>query len=115
MADSVADVTLTSPSGASRELSLEPTEPGVWEKSIVADELGLWRATDGQLDALTDIGPANPREFAEVTSTTDVMSAIANATRRSRRAGSTAATGSKCRASSRCDPAAPIAATTGSA
>ncbi len=80
MADSVADVTLTSPSGASRELKLEPTEPGVWEKSIVADELGLWRATDGKLNALTNIGPANPREFAEVTSTPDVVAPIANAT-----------------------------------
>jgi hypothetical protein len=80
MADSVADVTLTSPSGASRVLKLEPSEPGVWEKSIVADELGLWRATDGKLNALTNIGPANPREFAEVTSTTDVMAPIANAT-----------------------------------
>jgi len=80
MADTVADVTLTSPSGASRELKLESTEPGVWEKSIVADELGLWRATDGKLNALINIGPANPREFAEVTSTTDVMAPIANAT-----------------------------------
>jgi hypothetical protein len=100
MADSVADVTLTSPSGTSRTLKLEPTEPGVWEKSIVADELGLWRATDGKLNALTNIGPANPREFAEVTSTTDGMAP---------------ATASMCRASSRCGPAAPIAATTGSA
>src|ERR1700734_3546468 len=80
MADSVADVTLTSPSGTARTLKLEPAEPGVWEKSIVADELGLWRATDGKLNALTNIGPANPREFAEVTSTTDVMRPIANAT-----------------------------------
>jgi hypothetical protein len=80
MADSVGDVTLTSPSGASSVLKLEPTEPGVWEKSIVADELGLWRATDGKLNALTNIGPANPREFAEVTSTTDVMAPVANAT-----------------------------------
>ena len=80
MADSVGDVTLTSPSGASSVLKLETTEPGVWEKSIVADELGLWRATDGKLNALVNIGPANPREFAEVTSTTDVMAPIANAT-----------------------------------
>jgi hypothetical protein len=80
MADSAADVTLTSPSGASRTLKLEPTEPGVWEKSIVADELGLWRATDGKLNALTNIGPANPREFAEVTSTPEVLAPIANAT-----------------------------------
>src|ERR1700720_32641 len=80
MADSVADVTLTSPSGASRVLKLEPTDPGVWEKSTVADELGLWRATDGKLNALVNIGPANPREFAEVASTTDVMAPLANAT-----------------------------------
>jgi hypothetical protein len=80
MADSAADVTLTSPSGTSRTLKLEPTEPGVWEKSIVADELGLWRATDGKLNALTNIGPANPREFAEVTSTPEVLAPIANAT-----------------------------------
>src|ERR1700719_4055860 len=80
MADSVADVTLTSPSGASRELKLESSEPGVWEKSIVADELGLWHATAGKLNKLINIGPANPREFAEVTSTTDGMAPIANAT-----------------------------------
>jgi hypothetical protein len=27
----------------------------------------------GKLDALVNVGPANPREFAEVTSTTDVL------------------------------------------
>ena len=80
MADAVADVTLTSPSGATRVLKLEPTEPGVWEKSVKADELGLWRATDGKLNALVNIGPANPREFAEVTSTPDVLAPLTNAT-----------------------------------
>jgi hypothetical protein len=80
MADSVADVTLTSPSGTSQVLKLEPTEPGAWEKSVRADELGLWRATDGKLNALINIGPANPREFTEVTSTTDVLAPLTNAT-----------------------------------
>ena len=80
MADSVADVTLTSPSGTSQVLKLEATEPGAWEKSVRADELGLWRATDGKLNALVNIGPANPREFAEVTSTTDVLAPPTNAT-----------------------------------
>jgi len=80
MADSVADVTLTSPSGTSQVLKLEATEPGAWEKSVRADELGLWRATDGKLNALVNIGPANPREFAEVTSTTDVLAPLTNAT-----------------------------------
>jgi hypothetical protein len=80
MADQVADVTLTSPSGATRTLTLEATEPGVWEASVGANELGLWRATDGKLNALVNIGPVNPREFAEVTSTTEVLAPIANAT-----------------------------------
>src|ERR1700719_2464400 len=80
MAEEVSEVTLTSPSGTTRTLKLAPGEPGVWQTSVEANELGLWRATDGKLNALINIGPANPREFAEVTSTTDVMAPIANAT-----------------------------------
>ncbi len=80
MADSVGDVTLTAPSGATRTLVLDPAEAGVWRKSIDANEMGLWRATDGKLTALVNVGPANPREFTEVTSTTDVLAPLANAT-----------------------------------
>jgi hypothetical protein len=80
MAEEVSDVTLTSPSGSTRTLKLAPTDPGVWETSVTANELGLWRATDGKLNALVNIGPANPREFAEVTSTTEVLAPIAAAT-----------------------------------
>ncbi len=80
MAEDAADVTLTSPAGSTRTLKLAPSGPGVWEASVTANELGLWRATDGRLNALVNIGPANPREFAEVTSTTEVLAAIAAAT-----------------------------------
>jgi len=80
MADTVGAVTLTSPTGATRTLNLQPVEPGLWRTQLTANELGLWRATDGTLTALANVGPANPREFAEVTSSTDVLRAIANAT-----------------------------------
>jgi hypothetical protein len=80
MAEDVAEVTLTSPSGSTRTLKLAPSEPGVWQTSVSANELGLWRATDGKLNALVNIGPVNPREYAEVTSTTDVLASIAGAT-----------------------------------
>ena len=80
MADEVSEVTLTSPAGSTRTLTLKPTEPGVWETSVTANELGLWRATDGKLNALINIGPANPREFAEVTSTAEVLAHITAAT-----------------------------------
>jgi hypothetical protein len=42
--------------------------------------LGLWRATDGKLTALANVGPANPREFTEVTSTTEVVGPLVGAT-----------------------------------
>ncbi|HXD46037.1 MAG TPA: hypothetical protein VN655_12970 [Pseudolabrys sp.] len=80
MADSVNAVTLTSPTGATRTLELQPKEPGLWQSTLTANELGLWRATDGKLTALANVGPANPREFQEVTSTPDVLKKIAEAT-----------------------------------
>ncbi|MGA8323790.1 MAG: hypothetical protein WB774_23925, partial [Xanthobacteraceae bacterium] len=80
MADQVADVTVTSPSGTTQTLKLDSKGPGVWESSVPANELGLWRATDGKLNALVNIGPANPREYAEVTSTTDALAPLTSAT-----------------------------------
>jgi hypothetical protein len=80
MSDTVSEVTLTTPSGKSRTVTLSPAEPGVWRSTIEANELGLWRASDGTLNALANVGPANPREFTEVTSTTEVLAPLANAT-----------------------------------
>jgi hypothetical protein len=80
MADTVSEVTLTSPSGQERRLTLAAGDPGVWRSVVSANEMGLWRATDGKLTALVNVGPANPREFAEVTSTTDVLRPLTEAT-----------------------------------
>src|SRR4030088_1393336 len=44
MSDNVAPVTVTSPSGATREMTLTPDEPGQWRAATPADELGLWQA-----------------------------------------------------------------------
>jgi hypothetical protein len=80
MAETVNEVTLTLPSGTTRTIVLQPGEPGLWRGSLRASELGLWRATDGKLSALVNVGPPNPREFAEVTSTTQVLSPLTTAT-----------------------------------
>src|SRR4249919_457876 len=45
MAEEIPPVTVTSPSGAKRELNLTMSEPGVWRSSFTAEELGLWQAT----------------------------------------------------------------------
>jgi hypothetical protein len=80
MADSVNDVTVTTPAGASRTLTLQAAEPGLWRGVTEAGELGLWRATDGKLTTLVNVGPANPREFSAVTSTPEVLAPLASAT-----------------------------------
>jgi hypothetical protein len=80
MGDSVSAVTLTAPTGGARTLTLQPDGPGLWHATVDANELGLWRATDGKLTALANVGPANPREFQEVTSTTEVLRKLAQAT-----------------------------------
>jgi hypothetical protein len=80
MADSVTPVTVTSPSGATRELTLTEGDPGEWRATMPAGELGLWQATDGTLKALINVGPTNPKEFSEVTSTTDTLKPLAQAT-----------------------------------
>ena len=51
-----------------------------WRSTLPASELGLWQATDGTLKALINVGPTNPKEFSEVTSTTDMLKPLAQAT-----------------------------------
>jgi hypothetical protein len=80
MQDTAQPVTVTSPSGAARQVTLDAAEPGIFRAGIEAPEFGLWRATDGKLTALVNIGPINPREYAEVTSTREVLAPLAAAT-----------------------------------
>jgi len=80
MSDSVQPVSVTSPSGVSRDLTLSAGDPGEWRASLPANELGLWQATDGTLKALINVGPTNPKEFSEVTSTTETLKPLTQAT-----------------------------------
>jgi hypothetical protein len=80
MSDSVTPVKVTSPSGKTHELTLGLSEPGLWRSAVPADELGLWQATDGTLKALISVGPVNPKEFSEVTSTTELLKPLTQAT-----------------------------------
>ena len=80
MKEEAAPVVVTAPSGATRNVTLDAAEPGIFKSAIEANELGLWRATDGTLTALVNVGPINPLEFAEVTSTKDVLAPLAGVT-----------------------------------
>jgi hypothetical protein len=80
MNETAEPVTVTQPSGGTQILNLASAGPGIFRGAIKAEELGLWRATDGKLTALVNLGPLNPREYLEVTSTREVLLPLANGT-----------------------------------
>ena len=79
MADTVAPVTLTHPPGKTQTLTMTKVEPGVWRATAKADELGLYRMTDGTLTAVAAAGPLNPKEVADMRATDTILQPIADA------------------------------------
>ncbi len=74
------DIVLESPTGENRELEFSEVDNGLWEVKTEVSEIGLYRATSGDFQALAQIGPANPREFASVNSTADLLKPVVHAT-----------------------------------
>ncbi len=80
MADTIEPVTVRAPSGAARTLALTEVEPGLWRAIIPADEIGLWRAEQGDKVAVAHVGPPNPREFVDARSTPEKLAPLVEAT-----------------------------------
>jgi hypothetical protein len=78
MADTAPQVTLTFPSGKHRTIDLTKAAPGLWRASVKADELGLYRLTDGKLSAVAAAGPLNPKEVADMRATDAVLKPVAS-------------------------------------
>ncbi len=80
LGDTVPPVSVTKPDGSTVSVTLKAASAGQWRQAIDAAEPGLYSATDGTHRALINIGPANPREYAELSSTTALLKPIAEAT-----------------------------------
>jgi hypothetical protein len=80
MASTVKPVTLTNPSGKTATLTLTKAEPGIWRANAKADELGLYRLTDGTLSAVAAAGPLNPKEVADMRATDAILKPLTQAT-----------------------------------
>jgi hypothetical protein len=80
MAETAEAVTITRPSGTSETVPMQPAEPGLWRGQVDVTELGLWRAQSGRLTRLINVGPPNPREFTDVTSTLALLEPLVRAT-----------------------------------
>ncbi len=79
MANAAQPVSLTYPSGKKVTLMLAKVEPGIWRATAKADELGLYRLTDGTLTAVAAAGPLNPKEVADMRATDRILQPIAQA------------------------------------
>ncbi len=72
-------VTVTFPSGATREVALTPTSGGRSTARIAVAEAGLYRLGDGRRSAVAAVGALNPREFADLRTTARRLQPIVEA------------------------------------
>ncbi len=77
--ETAAPVHVVSPSGKESEVTLAAAEPGLFRGAARANELGLYRLSQGGLTALVNVGPENPLEYREVVSTTEKLRPLAEA------------------------------------
>jgi hypothetical protein len=75
----IPPVAVVAPSGEAASVTLAPAEPGLSRGAVAANELGLYRISDGTLSVLANVGPENPREFQDVVSTPDRLKPLAEA------------------------------------
>ena len=75
-----AAVIVTAPSGKTERLPLEDAGGGRAIARFRPDELGLYRADDGDRIALAAVGPLNPREFADLRSSDAALAPVVAAT-----------------------------------
>jgi hypothetical protein len=80
MAAGAKPVTLTYPSGKTATLALMKIEPGLWRSTAKADQLGLYRLTDGTLTTVAATGPLNPKEVADMRATDAILKPVADET-----------------------------------
>ncbi len=90
LGDDPGDAVLTPPAGENSSLKLIEAGPGRYRAETDVQAFGLYSVTNGDLTALTHVGPPNPREFSEVLSTSEVLRPVLEASRGSVRVASAA-------------------------
>jgi hypothetical protein len=68
-----AQVTLTAPSGAVTTVTLADEGRGRFGALVPVEEAGLYRLTDGKLTAVAAVGELNPKEYADLRTTAQVL------------------------------------------
>ena len=74
--ETVRQLTITAPSGASREISLEPGADGIAKAVVEAEEPGLYQISDGELTTHVAVRPIDPEELADMRATPERLAPI---------------------------------------
>lgn len=73
LSEEQGSVTVTHPDGSTTDIELQEATPGRFETTWDAPEIGLYRLTDGELDAVIALGPSAPREFEQTVASSDLL------------------------------------------
>ncbi|TVS02737.1 MAG: hypothetical protein EA407_08630 [Rhodobacteraceae bacterium] len=79
--DEVGEVTVTGPDGTETVLELEEHGPGEYRAEWDAPEIGLYRLSESDLEAVVALGPQAPREFEETIATAEKLRPLVTASR----------------------------------
>ena len=80
LSDNVPPLTIETPDGTTMEPAWQAVGPGEFAAEAPIDRLGLFRARSGGLEAVTLNGPVNPKEYAALEATPDVLSPLTTRT-----------------------------------
>lgn len=81
LSETVPPVTVTGPDGSEVVLELTEVSPGRFEALYEGPEIGLYRLSDGEQEAVIGLGPAAPREFEQTIATDEVMAPLVTSLR----------------------------------
>ncbi|MEM6412350.1 MAG: hypothetical protein AAF683_12530, partial [Pseudomonadota bacterium] len=80
LSDSAPSLTLETPEGGNIDAVWIEDGPGQYVADVPIDGLGLYRAYAGELEAVALNGPANPREYVNLRSVTDLLEPVSSST-----------------------------------
>ena len=81
LGETVKDVEVTAPDGSLQTVPLKQVAPGRYEAVFAGPQIGLYRLTDGEKDAVIALGPSAPREFEETVATGEKLLPVVEALR----------------------------------
>ena len=78
--DPARHVTVTAPDGNETVLQLDPARAGRWTTTLLVQQTGLYRLTDGEFSTIAAVGVLNSREYADLRTTEAALRPVVKAT-----------------------------------